>query len=208
MMMNWSPPSPDTSAPILSVSDLRVEFPVRSGIVFQRKTGSIAAVDGVSFELAQGETLSIVGESGCGKSSLARAVLGLVQASSGSVTYGSTDLTKLSAAEMRGIRPEIQLVFQNPYACLNPRMTAIRNVEEPLRMLGLSKAERRRRALEAFEQVQLLPEQADRYPHAFSGGQRQRIGIARALAVRPKIMVLDEPVSALDVSVQAGVLNL
>lgn len=199
---------PAATGPLLAVEGLRVEFPVRRGIVFARRVGAISAVAGVSLHVQPGETLSIVGESGCGKSTLARAIMGLIRPTAGQVRFRSAELAGLSPAAMRPYRRSIQLVFQNPYACLNPRMTALENIAEPLRMLSLSHAERRGRALRAMQQVQLLPEQADRYPFAFSGGQRQRIGIARALVVEPEIMILDEPVSALDVSVQAGVLNL
>jgi oligopeptide/dipeptide ABC transporter ATP-binding protein len=195
-------------APLLNVRQLHVEFPIRQGILLARQVGAIAAVDGISLHVGSGETLSVVGESGCGKSTLARAIMGLVKPTSGHIFFREKDITSLSPSQMRPLRREIQLVFQNPYACLNPRMTAYQNIAEPLRMFGLSKEERHTRVMKALEQVQLLPEQLARYPFAFSGGQRQRIGIARAIAVEPSMIVLDEPVSALDVSVQAGVLNL
>jgi len=198
----------DADAPLLDVRQVHVEFPIRQGILLARQVGAIAAVDGISLHVRRGETLSVVGESGCGKSTLARAIMGLVKPTSGHILFGETDITSLSPSQMRQLRRDIQLVFQNPYACLNPRMTAYENVAEPLRMLNLSKEERHIRVTKALEQVQLLPEQSDRYPFAFSGGQRQRIGIARAIVVEPNLIVLDEPVSALDVSVQAGVLNL
>jgi oligopeptide/dipeptide ABC transporter ATP-binding protein len=195
-------------APLLDVRQLHIEFPIRQGILLARQVGTIAAVDGISLHVGRDETLSVVGESGCGKSTLARAIMGLLKPTSGHIVFRETDITRLSPSQMRPLRREIQLVFQNPYACLNPRMTAYQNIAEPLRMLGLSKEERHTRVMKALEQVQLLPEQLARYPFAFSGGQRQRIGIARAIAVEPSMIVLDEPVSALDVSVQAGVLNL
>jgi peptide/nickel transport system ATP-binding protein/oligopeptide transport system ATP-binding protein len=195
-------------AALLKVEALQVEFPILKGLVLPRRVGCISAVSGISLELAPGETLSVVGESGCGKSTLARAILRLVKASAGRILFKGTDLASLSPAAMQPFRRHLQLVFQNPYACLHPRMTARAIIAEPLRMLGMDRREQDARVARAMDQVQLSPEMGDRYPFAFSGGQRQRIGIARALAVDPEIVVLDEPVSALDVSVQADVLNL
>ncbi|MEY2967615.1 MAG: hypothetical protein RIQ64_242 [Actinomycetota bacterium] len=193
---------------LLEVRNLVKEFPVRSAGVVRRVIGKVQAVSDVSFDLAAGETLGLVGESGCGKSTTGRSVLQLMKATSGSVAYDGRELTGLSAREMRPLRREMQIVFQDPYASLNPRMQVSQTIAEPLRTHGLAVGRESERVAELLAMVGLNPEHGNRYPHEFSGGQRQRIGIARALAVEPKLLVLDEPVSALDVSVQAGIINL
>jgi oligopeptide/dipeptide ABC transporter ATP-binding protein len=203
---------------ILEVRNLRVRFPVVGG-VFARKVAEVKAVDGVSFDLDSGETLGLVGESGCGKSTVGRAIVNILRPMvygveiSGSVLYhhpsGSVDLASLSRSGMRPYRPDIQMIFQDPYSSLNPRMTVQQIVEEPLKIhRNTSSQERKDQVALLLSKVGLSREQAARYPHEFSGGQRQRIGIARALATRPKIVIADEPVSALDVSIQAQVVNL
>ena len=204
-----SPPV-DESTPLLQVRDLKKYFPITRGIVFKRSIGTIQACDGVSFDLHRGETLGLVGESGCGKSTAARTILGLEQATSGEVWFQGRNLIGMRRAEMREVRREMQVVFQDPYASLNPRMTVARILSEPWRIHpGVVHPDRRRaRVNELLEMVGLNPNHANRYPHQFSGGQRQRIGIARALALEPKLIIADEPVSALDVSVQAQVVNL
>jgi peptide/nickel transport system ATP-binding protein/oligopeptide transport system ATP-binding protein len=193
---------------LLEVRNLVKEFPVRSAGVVRRVIGKVQAVSDVSFDLAAGETLGLVGESGCGKSTTGRSVLQLIKATSGSVAFDGRELTGLSAREMRPLRREMQIVFQDPYASLNPRMQVSQTIAEPLRTHGLAVGREAERVAELLAMVGLNPEHGNRYPHEFSGGQRQRIGIARALAVEPKLLVLDEPVSALDVSVQAGIINL
>jgi peptide/nickel transport system ATP-binding protein len=196
------------SAPLLQVRDLKKHFFGRRRW-FAEAPRPIQAVDGVSFDVARGETLSLVGESGCGKTTTAKSVLRLVQPTSGSVRLDGEELVGLSDEDMRQRRRHLQIIFQDPYASLNPRLSAGEAVAEPLRNFGLhNAAERRERVQWLFSKVGLRPETAAKYPHEFSGGQRQRLGIARALALNPKLIVCDEPVSALDVSVQAQVVNL
>lgn len=195
------------NAPILEVEDLKVHFPVRRGFL-QRIHGWIKAVDGVDLEVARGKTLGLVGESGCGKSTLARAVLGLLPAIGGRVIFRGRDISGVSEKELRPYRRELQMIFQDPYGSLNPRMTVGQSVEEGLRTIGMERSERQVRVGELLEQVGLAAANRDRYPHEFSGGQRQRVGIARALSVGPSLIVCDEPISALDVSIQAQIINL
>ncbi|HVL23604.1 MAG TPA: dipeptide ABC transporter ATP-binding protein [Thermomicrobiales bacterium] len=201
--------TPDNGQPLLDVKDLVMHFPLTQGIIFQRKVGAVQAVDGVSFQVKRGETLGLVGESGCGKSTTGRAILQLYKPTSGEVNFDGRDLTKLDGGEMRKMRRHLQMVFQDPYASLNPRMTVGNIVSEPMQIHKLvPKNERTQRVQELLQTVGLNPYFANRYPHEFSGGQRQRIGIARALAANPDFIVADEPVSALDVSIQAQVVNL
>ena len=196
------------ATPLLEVTDLVKHFAVRGGIL-RRRVGTVHAVDGVSFSLRPGETLGMVGESGCGKSTVARSVLRLVEPTSGSIRLNGVDVTRLGKAEMRPHRRSMQIMFQDPFASLNPRMTAGDIVGEPLSVHGLASGQQKQeRVAELFQQVGLRADQMQNYPHQFSGGQRQRICIARALALGPDLIVCDEPVSALDVSIQAQVINL
>jgi oligopeptide transport system ATP-binding protein len=197
------------SRPLLAISDLRVHFPIRHGLLFDRTAGYVKAVDGVSFEIEEGKTLGLVGESGSGKSTTAYAALQLLRPTSGSVSFEGRELTILHGESLRRMRRQMQIVFQDPYASLNPRMTVGRIVGEPLQTHGIgTRRSRRATVASLLELVGFDPSYTNRYPHEFSGGQRQRIGIARALALNPKLIVCDEPVSALDVSIQAQILNL
>jgi oligopeptide transport system ATP-binding protein len=199
-----------TAAPLLEVRDLKVHFPVRTGGALTGRHALLKAVDGVSFNLAAGETLAVVGESGCGKSTLCRAVLGLIRATSGEVIWRGRAIHRLSARDMRPLRRDMQMVFQDPLAALDPRMTVGDIIGEPLDTFtpSLTRAEAGARVKEMMARVGLSPHMINRYPHEFSGGQCQRIGIARAIILGPRLIVCDEPVSALDVSIQAQIINL
>ena len=196
------------ASPLLSVSELKIYFPIFKGIL-KRKVGDVKAVDGVSFDIRKGETLGLVGESGCGKSTTGRAVLRLYDPTDGSVSFDNTDIADLSDTEMRAMRPRMQMIFQDPQACLNPRMTVGGIISEPLiEHTDLNSKQRDDKVQELLKAVGMNPGFINRYPHEFSGGQRQRIGIARALALDPDFIVCDEPIAALDVSIQAQVVNL
>jgi oligopeptide/dipeptide ABC transporter ATP-binding protein len=195
-------------APVIEVHGLKKHFPIQKGLL-QRAGGTVYAVDGISFSIAHGETLGLVGESGCGKSTVGRTVLRLTEPTEGSIKVEGRDITHLSKTELRPYRRQMQIIFQDPFSSLDPRMSAGEIVAEPMRVHGSARGKNvRKRVAELFERVGLRQAQMDSYPHQFSGGQRQRIGIARALALQPKLIVGDEPVSALDVSIQAQVLNL
>ena len=195
---------------LLEVNNLKMYFPVTSGMLFQRTVAHVKAVDDLSFTVRRGETLGLVGESGCGKTTTGRCILQLYKPTEGEVIFEGEDLTRLGTKQMRAMRREMQVIFQDPYSSLNPRMTAGNIIGEPLIVHGLvsGKAEYREKVADLLQNVGLNPYMADRFPHEFSGGQRQRIGVARALSVSPKFIVADEPVSALDVSIQAQIINL
>jgi ABC-type oligopeptide transport system ATPase subunit len=196
--------------PLLEVRGLVKHFPLTRGVLVQRQVGAVKAVDGIDLTLAPGETLGLVGETGCGKSTTARLIMRLLDATAGEIHFAGRDITQLRGQPLRAVRRDLQMVFQDPYSSLNPRKTVGSIIAEPLAIHGLQgdRAARRRRVQELMDTVGLSPEHYNRYPHEFSGGQRQRIGVARALALEPKLLIADEPVSALDVSIQAQILNL
>jgi len=196
--------------PLMEVRDLVKHFPLTRGIVIQRKVGAVQAVDGISFDVLRGETLGLVGESGCGKSTTARLLLRLMDPTSGSIRFEGQEITNATGERLKTLRQDMQMIFQDPYSSLNPRKTIGTIIGEPFAIQGMhtGEGERKRTVQELMDVVGLNPEHYNRYPHEFSGGQRQRIGVARALALKPKLIIADEPVSALDVSIQAQILNL
>ncbi len=200
----------DQNEILVEVQDLKMHFPITQGIVIQHQIGAVKAVDGISFFVRRGETLGLVGESGCGKSTTGRCIVQLYRPTSGSVYFEGQDLTKIKGQKLRSMRRNMQMIFQDPYASLNPRMTVGNIIGEPIEIhkLASNKKEREERVQELLRIVGLNPYMSNRYPHEFSGGQRQRIGVARALAVEPSFIVCDEPISALDVSIQAQIINL
>ena len=196
------------SSPLVEVEHLKLHFPIKQGILVDREVGRVHAVDDVTFSLGEGETLGLVGESGCGKTTLSRALMRLIDATEGSIRFRGNDITNASRKQMEPLRREIQMVFQDPFASLNPRKRVGQIIGAPLRLHGAQSNQVDDKVRELLDRVGLAPEHLNRYPHEFSGGQRQRIGVARALALEPRLIVLDEPVSALDVSVQAQIINL
>jgi oligopeptide transport system ATP-binding protein len=204
-----SPAAKDDRQPLLRVTGVKKYFPITQGIVFQREIGRVHAVDGVSLEVHPGETLGVVGETGCGKSTLGRLICRLLDVTEGTVEFDGKDITGLKGKPLRHFRRQVQMIFQDPYSSLNPRKRVGAIIGDPFQIHGIADGkERKLRVQELMEVVGLNPEHYNRFPAEFSGGQRQRIGVARALAVRPKLIVCDEPVSALDVSIQAQVINL
>src|SRR5450755_1915463 len=196
--------------PLIEVRNLIKHFPIKRGVVIQHKVGAVKAVDDISFDVARGETLGIVGETGCGKSTTARLLCRLLDPSSGTIIFEGEDIARYQRGDLKALRREMQMIFQDPYSSLNPRKSVGSIIADPFVIHGLHKGEgeRKKRVQELMDRVGLNPEHYNRYPHEFSGGQRQRIGVARAIALEPKLLVADEPVSALDVSIQAQVLNL
>jgi oligopeptide/dipeptide ABC transporter ATP-binding protein len=205
------PPAAGTGStrPLLEISDLRMYFPITQGILISRHVGDVRAVDGISLSIQKGETVGLVGESGCGKSTVGRTILRLYRPTAGRIVFDGKDITTAEGSSLRAVRRRMQMIFQDPYASLNPRMTAAGIVSEPLEIHGVGeKSERHQRVRDLLATVGLDPSYGDRFPHEFSGGQRQRIGVARALALHPDLIVADEPISALDVSIQAQIINL
>jgi peptide/nickel transport system ATP-binding protein/oligopeptide transport system ATP-binding protein len=203
-------PHAASAEPIVQVRDLVKHFPITHGILIQHKIGAVQAVDGVNLDVKRGETLGIVGETGCGKTTTARLIMRLLDATSGEIHFDGQDITRMKGAALKAVRREMQMIFQDPYSSLNPRKTVGSIIGEPFAVHGIErdKTKRKQTVQELMRTVGLNPEHYNRYPHEFSGGQRQRIGVARALALKPKLLIADEPVSALDVSIQAQVLNL
>jgi peptide/nickel transport system ATP-binding protein/oligopeptide transport system ATP-binding protein len=199
-----------TASPLVEVRDLVKHFPIKQGVIFQRQIGAVKAVDGVSFDVMDGETLGIVGETGCGKSTTARLLVRLLDPTSGSIVFEGVDIAKASGGTLKQLHRKVQIIFQDPYSSLNPRKTVGSIISDPYIIHGMytGEGERKKRVQELMDRVGLNPEHYNRYPHEFSGGQRQRIGVARAIALEPQLLIADEPVSALDVSIQAQVLNL